>query len=269
MRGLTPTCFGRTMPKIPVSFPPGTGGFSFPFPRRQLEHRPHAGLGAGCGDPPTPPPQVGSTARGGPGRVPPRSVPPRSAPPGGPSRRGGWEGGRENRRTGAGARPGPARARRAAPERAAAAAAAPLPVPFPFPVPLPSAARPMARPLPLLLCLAALGAGCRAGFPPNPTGTAGPSAEPLQDEADNQENILSQVPAGEHLGMGAEYPRRGAGQCRGDAGVQDAGVQDAGRSLGDAGRGRSAVLGDAGRSPGAQRGAGGVRLRGVLSHGVR
>lgn len=49
----------------------------------------------------------------------------------------------------------------------------------------------MARPLPLLLCLAALGAGCRAG--PAPTGTAGPSAEPLQDEADNQENILSQV----------------------------------------------------------------------------
>ncbi|NXW17936.1 OLM2B protein, partial [Circaetus pectoralis] len=49
------------------------------------------------------------------------------------------------------------------------------------------------RPLPLLLCLAALGAGCRAGFPPNPAGTAGPSAEPLQDEADNQENILSQL----------------------------------------------------------------------------
>ncbi|OPJ77166.1 olfactomedin-like protein 2B isoform B [Patagioenas fasciata monilis] len=49
----------------------------------------------------------------------------------------------------------------------------------------------MARPLPLLLCLAALGAGCRAGSPP--TGTAGPSAEPLQDEADNQENILSQL----------------------------------------------------------------------------
>ncbi|NXC51131.1 OLM2B protein, partial [Penelope pileata] len=40
-------------------------------------------------------------------------------------------------------------------------------------------------------CLAALGAGCRAG--PAPTGTAGPSAEPLQDEADNQENILSQL----------------------------------------------------------------------------
>ncbi|NWQ76580.1 OLM2B protein, partial [Columbina picui] len=40
-------------------------------------------------------------------------------------------------------------------------------------------------------CLAALGAGCRAGSPP--TGTAGPSAEPLQDEADNQENILSQL----------------------------------------------------------------------------
>ncbi|NXI47048.1 OLM2B protein, partial [Galbula dea] len=49
----------------------------------------------------------------------------------------------------------------------------------------------MARPLPLLLCLAALGAGCRAGYPP--AGTAGPSAEPLQDEADNQENILSQL----------------------------------------------------------------------------
>ncbi|OXB84202.1 UNVERIFIED_CONTAM: hypothetical protein H355_007085 [Colinus virginianus] len=49
----------------------------------------------------------------------------------------------------------------------------------------------MARPLPLLLCLAALGAGCRAGQAP--TGTAGPSAEPLQDEADNQENILSQL----------------------------------------------------------------------------
>ncbi|XP_048168298.1 olfactomedin-like protein 2B isoform X1 [Corvus hawaiiensis] len=49
----------------------------------------------------------------------------------------------------------------------------------------------MARPLPLLLCLAALGAGCRAGTPP--AGTAGPSAEPLQDEADNQENILSQL----------------------------------------------------------------------------
>ncbi|XP_061860177.1 olfactomedin-like protein 2B isoform X2 [Colius striatus] len=49
----------------------------------------------------------------------------------------------------------------------------------------------MARPLPLLLCLAALGAGCRAE--PLPTGTAGPSAEPLQDEADNQENILSQL----------------------------------------------------------------------------
>ncbi|KAI6064118.1 Olfactomedin-like protein 2b [Aix galericulata] len=40
----------------------------------------------------------------------------------------------------------------------------------------------------LLLCLAALGAGCRAGPPP------GPSTEPpLQDEADNQENILSQL----------------------------------------------------------------------------
>ncbi|XP_067156847.1 olfactomedin-like protein 2B isoform X3 [Apteryx mantelli] len=49
----------------------------------------------------------------------------------------------------------------------------------------------MARPLPLLLCLAALGAGCRAG--PPPAATAGPSAEPLQDEADNQENILSQL----------------------------------------------------------------------------
>ncbi|XP_074008309.1 olfactomedin-like protein 2B [Numenius arquata] len=49
----------------------------------------------------------------------------------------------------------------------------------------------MAQPLPLLLCLAALGAGCRAGSPP--AGTAGPSAEPLQDEADNQENILSQL----------------------------------------------------------------------------
>ncbi|KAM6065686.1 olfactomedin-like protein 2B isoform 2-T2 [Chlamydotis macqueenii] len=45
--------------------------------------------------------------------------------------------------------------------------------------------------LPLLLCLAALGTGCRAGTPP--AGTAGPSAEPLQDEADNQENILSQL----------------------------------------------------------------------------
>ncbi|NXD30477.1 OLM2B protein, partial [Spelaeornis formosus] len=45
--------------------------------------------------------------------------------------------------------------------------------------------------LPLLLCLAALGAGCRAGTPPSVT--AGPSAEPLQDEADNQENILSQL----------------------------------------------------------------------------
>ncbi|NXS60922.1 OLM2B protein, partial [Brachypteracias leptosomus] len=45
--------------------------------------------------------------------------------------------------------------------------------------------------LPLLLCLAALGAGCRAGAAP--AGTAGPSAEPLQDEADNQENILSQL----------------------------------------------------------------------------
>ncbi|NXJ79432.1 OLM2B protein, partial [Trogon melanurus] len=40
-------------------------------------------------------------------------------------------------------------------------------------------------------CLAALGAGCRAGSPL--AGTAGPSAEPLQDEADNQENILSQL----------------------------------------------------------------------------
>ncbi|NXV77285.1 OLM2B protein, partial [Atlantisia rogersi] len=49
----------------------------------------------------------------------------------------------------------------------------------------------MARPLPLLLCLAALGAGCWAGSPPG--GTSGPSAEPLQDEADNQENILSQL----------------------------------------------------------------------------
>ncbi|XP_054240354.1 olfactomedin-like protein 2B [Indicator indicator] len=49
----------------------------------------------------------------------------------------------------------------------------------------------MARPLPLLLCLAALGAGCRAGT--TLAGTAGPSAEPLQDEADNQENILSQL----------------------------------------------------------------------------
>ncbi|NXE64579.1 OLM2B protein, partial [Calcarius ornatus] len=47
------------------------------------------------------------------------------------------------------------------------------------------------RPLPLLLCLAALGAGCRAAT--QPAGTAGPSAEPLQDEADNQENILSQL----------------------------------------------------------------------------
>ncbi|NXC32684.1 OLM2B protein, partial [Campylorhamphus procurvoides] len=45
--------------------------------------------------------------------------------------------------------------------------------------------------LPLLLCLAALGSGCRAGT--TPAGTAGPSAEPLQDEADNQENILSQL----------------------------------------------------------------------------
>ncbi|NXP51606.1 OLM2B protein, partial [Heliornis fulica] len=45
--------------------------------------------------------------------------------------------------------------------------------------------------LPLLLCLAALGAGCRAVAPT--TSTAGPSAEPLQDEADNQENILSQL----------------------------------------------------------------------------
>ncbi|NXE94204.1 OLM2B protein, partial [Menura novaehollandiae] len=44
---------------------------------------------------------------------------------------------------------------------------------------------------PLLLCLAALGAGCRAGT--TPAGTAAPSAEPLQDEADNQENILSQL----------------------------------------------------------------------------
>ncbi|NXS77262.1 OLM2B protein, partial [Erpornis zantholeuca] len=35
------------------------------------------------------------------------------------------------------------------------------------------------------------GAGCRAGT--TPAGTAGPSAEPLQDEADNQENILSQL----------------------------------------------------------------------------
>ncbi|NXR45109.1 OLM2B protein, partial [Hippolais icterina] len=43
----------------------------------------------------------------------------------------------------------------------------------------------------LLLCLAALGAGCRAGT--GPAGTAEPSAEPLQDEADNQENILSQL----------------------------------------------------------------------------
>ncbi|NXO14902.1 OLM2B protein, partial [Oriolus oriolus] len=34
-------------------------------------------------------------------------------------------------------------------------------------------------------------AGCRAGT--TPAGTAGPSAEPLQDEADNQENILSQL----------------------------------------------------------------------------
>ncbi|NXF85002.1 OLM2B protein, partial [Eubucco bourcierii] len=49
----------------------------------------------------------------------------------------------------------------------------------------------MARPLPLLLCLAALGVGCRAGT--TPAGTARPSAEPLQDEADNQENILSQL----------------------------------------------------------------------------
>ncbi|NWS46663.1 OLM2B protein, partial [Probosciger aterrimus] len=49
----------------------------------------------------------------------------------------------------------------------------------------------MARPLPLLLCLAALGTGCRAG--PPPASTTGPSAEPLQDEADNQENILSQL----------------------------------------------------------------------------
>ncbi|XP_035188964.1 olfactomedin-like protein 2B isoform X2 [Oxyura jamaicensis] len=47
--------------------------------------------------------------------------------------------------------------------------------------------------LPLLLCLAALGAGCRAGSPPG--GAPGPSGEPplLQDEADNQENILSQL----------------------------------------------------------------------------
>ncbi|NWU94740.1 OLM2B protein, partial [Upupa epops] len=54
--------------------------------------------------------------------------------------------------------------------------------------------------LPLLICLVALGAGCRAGTPtpastagPPPAGTDGPSAEPLQDEADNQENILSQL----------------------------------------------------------------------------
>ncbi|KAM9379040.1 olfactomedin-like protein 2B [Phaethornis superciliosus] len=49
----------------------------------------------------------------------------------------------------------------------------------------------MARPLPLLLCLAGLGAGCWAAN--TPPATAGPSAEPLQDEADNQENILSQL----------------------------------------------------------------------------
>lgn len=70
----------------------------------------------------------------------------------------------------------------------------------------------MARPLPLLLFLAALGAGCRAGSPP--AGTAGPSAEPLQDEADNQENILSQVAAEKRGRRGAP---RGALGTRGAA----------------------------------------------------
>lgn len=58
----------------------------------------------------------------------------------------------------------------------------------------------------LLLCLAALGAGCRAGPPP------GPSTEPpLQDEADNQENILSQVRGGAEGGCRCYSPRGGWG----------------------------------------------------------
>ncbi|NWJ08309.1 OLM2B protein, partial [Crypturellus undulatus] len=38
-----------------------------------------------------------------------------------------------------------------------------------------------------------LGAGCRAGPPAGTPGTPGATAEPLQDEADNQENVLSQL----------------------------------------------------------------------------
>lgn len=111
-------------------------------------------------------------------------------------------GGKEEERGGSPGRPRPPR--RSAPERAAAAPRRPRPRPLRRP--------PMARPLPLLLCLAALGAGCRAGT--QPAGTAGPSAEPLQDEADNQENILSQVP-GDCGTAALGTAGRGAGWCCG------------------------------------------------------
>lgn len=130
----------------------------------------------------------------------------------------------------------------------------------------------MARPLPLLLCLAALGAGCRAGSPP--AGTAGPSAEPLQDEADNQENILSQVPA-------EKRGRRGA--ARGALGTRGAGLGSAGGCCAHPARGCAlraasrAVLRVPARrcrgmlctGPALTRGAGWMRPQGVLSPGVQ
>ncbi|XP_030311533.1 olfactomedin-like protein 2B isoform X2 [Calypte anna] len=118
------------------------------------------------------------------------------------------EGGMEERREGEpGREPGPAPPAPSAPHLSEQRRLRGDPGPLRIP--------PMARPLPLLLCLAALGAGCWAATTPpgtagpphtgtagsphtgtagSPhTGTAGPSAEPLQDEADNQENILSQL----------------------------------------------------------------------------
>lgn len=163
-----------------------------------------ARIGVGCGKPP---PRVGSTARSGPVPAPPPSRP---RPGARPAAEGGPERGRENRREGGktgeregrpeaeredrGGSPAPPAAPHLSDQRRLRAGLGPGPGPGPLRRP------PMARPLPLLLCLAVLGAGCRAESPP--TGTAGPSAEPLQDEADNQENILSQVSTGDagHLG---------------------------------------------------------------------
>lgn len=159
--------------------------------------------GWGCGEPP---PQVGSAARGSGA---PGARPAAEGERTGRGTEGGAEGGRSERAGGKeeerGGSPGrPRPPRRSAPERAAAAPRRPRPRPLRRP--------PMARPLPLLLCLAALGAGCRAGT--QPAGTAGPSAEPLQDEADNQENILSQVP-GDCGTAALGTAGRGAGWCCG------------------------------------------------------